>query len=175
MILQKMISPRCVLGEQWPQKLWDNFKKCIVSGNQHPATRLCFYKSAMKSFHFEESGIVHSLVLKRSIWLPIYTANKKIELMAYTLHIGQLALWVDLHLEWKTKVFMEQIFMCSFWNVPLLECALLECALFGMYPFWYVPFWNGLFLECALFGMWSFWNVLYLDWMCSFWNDRSKL
>ena len=43
------------------------------------------------------------------------------------------------------------------WSLLFLECALLECAVFGM-----CPFWNVLFLECALFGMCLCCNALFL-------------
>ena len=58
--------------------------------------------------------------------------------------------------------------MCSFWNVPFLECAFIAIC----------SFWNVPFLECGLFGMFSFWNVLYLECalfgMYFFWNFSSK-
>ena len=43
--------------------------------------------------------------------------------------------------------------MCSFLNLLLLECALLEMCSFCVV----------LFLKCALFGMCSFWNVPLLE------------
>ena len=42
--------------------------------------------------------------------------------------------------------------MCSFWNVPFLECKQNRKG----------SFWMVSFLECAIFGMCHFWNVLFL-------------
>ena len=80
--------------------------------------------------------------------------------------------------------------MCSIWNVPFLEYALLrmcsflnvlyleceffwnmcffECAFLGMCFFRNVPF-----LECSLFGMCSIWIVQFLE-CIFFWNFSSK-
>ena len=48
---------------------------------------------------------------------------------------------------------------CLFWNVPFLECAILECALFGMRPFWNMLALECSFFEYALFGMYPCQNV----------------